>query len=200
MQIAQTIANTAAGVMKTMGDTGFFGTPLAMAVAAMGAAQVALIQKQTFQGAGTGDTSTAKPQSIQIGKRNNRVDVSQRGGAGELAFLRGESGMGSNANTFKPGGAAGMRRGYATGGEIMVGEQGPEVIQPTSSGYNVIPNDKMGGQNLNANITINAIDSAGVEEVLTQQRGNIIGMIRDCLLYTSPSPRDGLLSRMPSSA
>ena len=24
--------------------------------------------------------------------------------------------------------------------------------------------------------------------------------ISDCLLYTSPSPRDGLLSRMPSSA
>ena len=26
------------------------------------------------------------------------------------------------------------------------------------------------------------------------------GMDIDCLLYTSPSPRDGLLSRMPSSA
>ena len=25
-------------------------------------------------------------------------------------------------------------------------------------------------------------------------------MASDCLLYTSPSPRDGLLSRMPSSA
>ena len=25
-------------------------------------------------------------------------------------------------------------------------------------------------------------------------------LINDCLLYTSPSPRDGLLSRMPSSA
>ena len=25
-------------------------------------------------------------------------------------------------------------------------------------------------------------------------------MLDDCLLYTSPSPRDGLLSRMPSSA
>ena len=25
-------------------------------------------------------------------------------------------------------------------------------------------------------------------------------MFKDCLLYTSPSPRDGLLSRMPSSA
>ena len=25
-------------------------------------------------------------------------------------------------------------------------------------------------------------------------------LAQDCLLYTSPSPRDGLLSRMPSSA
>ena len=28
----------------------------------------------------------------------------------------------------------------------------------------------------------------------------IVEHITDCLLYTSPSPRDGLLSRMPSSA
>ena len=27
-----------------------------------------------------------------------------------------------------------------------------------------------------------------------------IGWVTGCLLYTSPSPRDGLLSRMPSSA
>ena len=27
-----------------------------------------------------------------------------------------------------------------------------------------------------------------------------IALTKDCLLYTSPSPRDGLLSRMPSSA
>ena len=27
-----------------------------------------------------------------------------------------------------------------------------------------------------------------------------LGQLEDCLLYTSPSPRDGLLSRMPSSA
>ena len=27
-----------------------------------------------------------------------------------------------------------------------------------------------------------------------------MGPFKDCLLYTSPSPRDGLLSRMPSSA
>ena len=28
----------------------------------------------------------------------------------------------------------------------------------------------------------------------------ILTVTKDCLLYTSPSPRDGLLSRMPSSA
>ena len=31
-------------------------------------------------------------------------------------------------------------------------------------------------------------------------KGNIISLGITCLLYTSPSPRDGLLSRMPSSA
>ena len=35
-------------------------------------------------------------------------------------------------------------------------------------------------------------------------KGNVVGYIglspNSCLLYTSPSPRDGLLSRMPSSA
>ena len=34
-----------------------------------------------------------------------------------------------------------------------------------------------------------------------QDPGNIYGRLTNsCLLYTSPSPRDGLLSRMPSSA
>ena len=31
-------------------------------------------------------------------------------------------------------------------------------------------------------------------------RANVIDVNKLCLLYTSPSPRDGLLSRMPSSA
>ena len=31
-------------------------------------------------------------------------------------------------------------------------------------------------------------------------RQEAISMVIACLLYTSPSPRDGLLSRMPSSA
>src|SRR5665647_3915080 len=33
-----------------------------------------------------------------------------------------------------------------------------------------------------------------------QQEVTTMGHLHPCLLYTSPSPRDGLLSRMPSSA
>ena len=31
-------------------------------------------------------------------------------------------------------------------------------------------------------------------------KGDVWDYFNSCLLYTSPSPRDGLLSRMPSSA
>ena len=42
-------------------------------------------------------------------------------------------------------------------------------------------------------------------EVVSPVEGQLVGVVNDvifkgCLLYTSPSPRDGLLSRMPSSA
>ena len=45
-----------------------------------------------------------------------------------------------------------------------------------------------------------------VKEIVTAHcpnTGSMKGLLdegNDCLLYTSPSPRDGLLSRMPSSA
>src|SRR5664279_4592321 len=38
-----------------------------------------------------------------------------------------------------------------------------------------------------------------IESVLKTRRGLDIQYFTPCLLYTSPSPRDGLLSRMPSS-
>ena len=41
-----------------------------------------------------------------------------------------------------------------------------------------------------------AVDVAQIIARKTENAGYSIG----CLLYTSPSPRDGLLSRMPSSA
>ena len=35
---------------------------------------------------------------------------------------------------------------------------------------------------------------------LSERRAEALRILSGCLLYTSPSPRDGLLSRMPSSA
>ena len=43
--------------------------------------------------------------------------------------------------------------------------------------------------------TTKCLVSAGAEVIIPAKRTEIA-----CLLYTSPSPRDGLLSRMPSSA
>ena len=173
MQMAETVVNTAAAIMAQKGNL-----PMMILMGILGAAQLAVIAKTSYQGGSAAVEQPAK-QKLSIGKRNNSVDTSRAVTGGELSFLRGAQGVGSNANSFTPGGAAGMKRSYAAGGEILVGEQGPEVIRPTADGYNVIPNDRMGGGTTNANFTINAVDAAGVEEVLMKQRGNIIGMIRE---------------------
>ena len=39
-----------------------------------------------------------------------------------------------------------------------------------------------------------------IHAVAAQQAPTVDGIIEGCLLYTSPSPRDATLSRMPSSA
>ena len=52
--------------------------------------------------------------------------------------------------------------------------------------------DQVGGKNASLGEMISNLSNLGVS-VPT-------GYATTCLLYTSPSPRDGLLSRMPSSA
>ena len=93
--------------------------------------------------------------------------------------MRGARGTGNGANDFNPsGGMQRVERGYASGGEgILVGEQGPEVMTP-SQRVDIVPNNRLGGST-NVNFSINAVDSAGVEELLVNQRGNIIRMIRE---------------------
>ena len=45
-----------------------------------------------------------------------------------------------------------------------------------------------------------AFAKAYLEKTPSQTTHFLVGGSSDCPLYTSPSPRDGLLSRMPSSA
>ena len=182
VQMAVTIANTAASIMAALsappiGLGPVAGMPMAVMAGAMGALQLAVIAKTKYQG---GASSVQQPtaQKMTIGKRDNTVDVSRGSSGGELSYLRGGAGVGSNANDFRPSGGAMGRKGYASGGEgILVGEQGPEVIQP-SQRVDIVPNNRLGGSS-NVNFSINAVDASGVENLLVEQRGNIIRMIRE---------------------
>ena len=44
------------------------------------------------------------------------------------------------------------------------------------------------------------LDEKTKVKLMDQKNAWYLELIKGCLLYTSPSPRDGLLSRMPSSA
>ena len=59
------------------------------------------------------------------------------------------------------------------------------------------PNEILSTEDLNTAYT-KVLDTGLFKTVAFKQDGR--NLIITCLLYTSPSPRDGLLSRMPSSA
>jgi hypothetical protein len=185
MQLAQIIASTAAGVMGIIGNeapkVGSLAFILAATVAAMGAAQLAIVAGTSYQGGGSaGGASAAGPTSVGVGNRGTSSDLGKSQSArGELAYFRGEQGMGGAENfrsAFygKKHRAAGGNTGY------VVGEQGPELFMPDRPGT-IVPADDTaaGGSSTNVTFSINAIDAAGVEDVLAQQQGNIIGMIRE---------------------
>ena len=60
----------------------------------------------------------------------------------------------------------------------MVGEGGPETFIPNSAGY-IAPG--VGGQNVNVNFTINAVDTAGFQALLANERGMIVSMINSAV-------------------
>ena len=183
MSMAQTAIATATAVMETMKEGGFFASPLAMAVAAMGAVQLALIAGTSYQGSG-GSVSQAPPGEINVGERKNTVDLARGNSAsGELGYMRGEQGQGTGATNFKPGSAFTGAKYRASGGEtagFMVGEQGPELFIPDRSGR-IAPADETAAMatTSNVNFNISAVDAAGVEDVLVRQKGHIIRMIRE---------------------
>jgi len=187
MQMAQTVINTASAIVSVLDDVPApYNFALAALVGAMGMAQLAIIKKSQFQSS-AGAVEGPKNTALSIGQRSSAVDVSKRATGGELNYLRGGNTDGTNlggAGASFPGGAMGrrgyamgFRRGYADGG-VVVGERGPEVITP-STDVDIVPNFALSGGTQNVNFTINAVDAAGVEDVLMNQRGNIIRMIRE---------------------
>lgn len=193
MQMAMVVVNTAmavsagiaAGAQAAIATGGvtlpaWVGAYTAL-VTTLGAIQLGLIASTSYQGGGS--IGGAKgPSSITVGSRNNSVDLAKaRSPSGEIAYARGDQGTGSGMTNFTPA-FTGMKY-RASGGNVglMVGEQGPEMFIPDRPGT-VVPADDtqaFSGQPVNVNFSIQAVDSAGVEDLLRVQRGNIIGMIRE---------------------
>ena len=177
LNMAQVITSTATAIMKES-EKGFPAAIPGIAMfGAMGAAQLAVISGMTYSGGGS-SASAAAPTSLNVGERNNTVDLAKgNNAAGELGYMRGESGVGTGATNFKPKGAFSGYKHRGAGGYV-VGEQGPELFMPETPGE-IIPSGKGGGAPTNVNFNISAIDASGVEDVLIRQKGHIISMIRE---------------------
>ena len=181
IQMASVVMNAAAAIMQVWANPAdLFKTwapVMTGVITGLAAAQLAIIAKTSYAG-GSGDIGGSAPQTaLSIGGRSNSVDVGQQASAGELAYVRGGQGVGTNANNFTPGAAMG-RKGYADGGDgITVGERGPEVITPAAP-IDITPNYALGGGTTNVNFSISAVDGASVQNMLNEQQGNIIAMIR----------------------
>ena len=174
-QMANAIIATAVGVTQALALGPILGPIMAGMIAAMGMAQVAIISGMTYQG-GAASVSTPSPSKVAVGQRNASVDLAKgQNAGGELAYARGESGIGSSMTDFKP--AFSGYKNRAAGG-FVVGEQGPELFMPEVPGE-IIPSGQGSGGMTNVNFSISTVDATGVEDLLMNQRGNIIGMIRE---------------------
>ena len=177
MKMASTVIATATGMMNAFAHSDpITGAIMAAMVGAMGAAQLSIISGMTYQGGAS--SAPAAPSQIAVGSRNASVDLAKGENAGgELAYARGEQGIGSGMSNFKPTSAFSGYK-HRAGGGYVVGEQGPELFMPDTPGQ-IIPSGQSVGGQTNVNFSISAVDAAGVEELLINQRGNIIGMIRE---------------------
>jgi len=180
--MAMVVMSTGQAIMKEA-EKGFpAAIPGIAMMAAMGAMQLSAISSASYAGGGSiAGGGASQPSEISIGQRGTSTDLAKsKSAGGELAYFRGAQGQGGPEN-FRPAftGAKYRANGGQTAGYV-VGEQGPELFVPETPGT-ILPNDGDGmtAAPANVNFSISALDASGVEDILTQQRGNIIGMIRE---------------------
>ena len=83
---------------------------------------------------------------------------------------------------------------------ISCGQQKQETNQPTLT-VTIEPlrffTEAIAGERYNV---VSMVPAGSNPETYDPTPQQLVTLNKSCLLYTSPSPRDGLLSRMPSSA
>lgn len=123
----QILIQTAVAVMQAATSLPYpWSIPLMIAAAASGALAYSQASSATPQLDGmSGGSDTAA--SLSLGKRDNSVDVSKGGNAGELSYIHGDSGVG-NANNFIPRAEGGN---MIPGVGYITGENGIEVVTPS---------------------------------------------------------------------
>lgn len=184
VMMAQAIIATAAGVAQALTLGPIAGPIMAAVIGALGAAQLAIISGTSYQStANPGANSATPPSTLTIGRRGDSVDLARHNPnvGGELGYLRGARGRGTNAANYNVIGSAyggNLPRGYGNTA-YAVGEKGPEIITRETP-INVTPvNDNNSGNPLNATFNIQAFDGQSVYDMLHDQRGNLIGMLRE---------------------
>ena len=82
----------------------------------------------------------------------------------------------------------------------------PEKVKVALAGNIINIEGPLGKKSINVDLDMFNLDIIEGKEIsikpkkVDQNSKRLWGMNRSCLLYTSPSPRDGTSSRMPSSA
>lgn len=184
IQMANAVVNTASGVASALSQGFPLGIITAGIIAAMGAAQIGIISSQQFQGSASASTvGNQASGSVSIGRRSDSIDVarSNQNAGGEYGYLRGSAGYGTNSSNFNTIGSAyggNPLRGYGNNSIGVVGEKGPEIVTREND-LEVTPIDQLMGNTVQANIQIHAIDTAGMEEALANNRAFIIETIRE---------------------
>lgn len=186
LMMAQAVISTAAGVANALATPAPYPIPVILAgmIGALGAAQLGIIASTQYEST-MSPKAVSAPSSLSIGKRGDSVNLASGANAnagGEVGYLRGAQGTGTNASNYRTIGSAyggaDLMRGYGNRG-FVVGEKGPERID-FDTPISVTPaNDMNAGQPLNATFNIQALDASGVEDILVGQKGNIIKMLRD---------------------
>lgn len=128
------ISSTAAGIMQSFAQLGPWGAIPAAFIAAMGAMQLSALDSDSIVDPGSSNIG-----KLELGSRENKVDVGMGTTSGELAFIRGQQGVGG-IQDFVPrarGSSLSPRVGYITG------EHGLEVVGSTSGGATVTSNEEV---------------------------------------------------------